>query len=118
MDGQGLTGRRRSRGGPKRTVSLHPGRVVVSGSLRRIMAFMMMMARAVEQERREPFRANLQRKLAIPAGHEPDGDERTQRQRHHQEAGKPPVLAQIGESDGHSGWTCRNRILRWNPSVR
>ena len=67
------------------------------------MAFVMMMARAVEQEGREPFRANLQRKLAIPAGHEPDGDERTQRQCHHQEAGEPPVLAQICESNRHSG---------------
>ncbi len=50
IDGRGLTGRGRSRGGSKRTVPLHPGLVVVSGrSLGRIVAFvMMMMARALE----------------------------------------------------------------------
>jgi hypothetical protein len=118
MDGQGLTGRGRPGGGSERTMPLHPGLVVVPGRLGGVVAFMMMMARAVKQERREPFRANLQRKLAIPAGHEPDGDERTQCQRHYQKAGEPPVLTQICESNGHSGLTCRNRTLRWNPSVR
>ena len=118
MDGQGLTGRGRPCGGPKRTVSLHPGLVIVSRGLRGIVAFVMMMARALEQERREPFRANLQRKLAIPAGHEPDGDERTQLQRHYQEAGEPPVLAQICESNGHSGWTRSAATLRRNLSIR
>jgi hypothetical protein len=101
IDGQGLTGRGRSGSSPKRTVSLHPGLVVVPGSLGGVVTLVMMMARAVKQEGREPLRANLQRKLAIPAGHEPDGDERAKRQRHHQEAGEPPVLTQICESNGH-----------------
>jgi len=48
IDDQGLTGRGRSSGGPKRTVSLHPGLVVVSGSLGGVVALMMMMARAVK----------------------------------------------------------------------
>ena len=48
IDDQGLTGRGRSSGGPKRTVSLHPGLVVVSGSLGGIVALVMMMARAVK----------------------------------------------------------------------
>ena len=48
IDDQGLTGRGRCSGGPKRTVSLHPGLVVVSGSLGGVVALMMMMARAVK----------------------------------------------------------------------
>lgn len=47
-DDQGLTCYRCPRGRPKRTVPLHPGLVVVSGSLGGVVAPMiMMMARAV-----------------------------------------------------------------------
>jgi hypothetical protein len=48
IDDQGLTGSGRSSSGPKWTVSLHPGLVVVSGSLGGVVALVMMMARAVE----------------------------------------------------------------------
>jgi hypothetical protein len=112
---QGLTCYGRASGRPERTVSLHPGLMVVPRRLRGIVAIVLMarmpmvpvmVAKAMsrwdmQQCGREPFRANLQHKLAIPTGHEPDGDERTKRQRYHQEAGEPTVLTQICESNGH-----------------
>lgn len=81
---------RRSRSRSKRTVPLHPGFVVVTRRLLGIAA-VVMMAGAVQQCCRKAFGANLQRELAVPAGHEPNRNERTKRQRHHQEAGEPPV---------------------------
>jgi hypothetical protein len=41
----------------------------------------------------EAIGANLQRKKAVPAGHETGGNERPERVRHYEEACEPPALA-------------------------
>ena len=89
-DQQGVARRRRTRGRSKRTVPLHPRFVVVTRSRRGIPA-LVVMTRVMQQCRRKAFRANLQRKPAIPGRHEANRNERTKRQRHHQEAGEPPM---------------------------
>jgi hypothetical protein len=71
----------------------------MSSSWRGVLAVVVMVAGRLQKSRRKAFRANLQRKLTVPAGHEPNGDERAKRQYQHQQAGQPPVLTESCESD-------------------
>lgn len=90
----------------KRAMPLHPRLMVMPrcgrGMIALMVAFMvMLLCSPVKQDRRESIRADLQCNLAIPTGHKPNRNERAKRERHHQEAGKPPVLAQGCETHGH-----------------
>ena len=120
-DQQRVASGRCSRGRSKRTVPLHPGLVVVARRRRGITACVMM-AGVMQQRRRKAFRTNLQRKLAIAARHEANRYERAKRQRNHQEAGEPPVPAEIGEANGHFyrrrlDQICAPATLRRKPSI-